>query len=524
MTTTTVYFTQNALTAAATTDDEQRREFFGPVVPYNVPGNTSAGRLRFRPGSLRLPDDLTRVKLVYGHEKPPRPIAYAHAADNRPTDLFMRFTAGTIELARQAYVECSEHLRDAFSVELGNMTVRNGWVESADVVQVALLPDPAFTTARALVASDHPDQGDPAPDQPTLPDPPADDPPTSDNGAPADQNADTAAAPTQQSGDTSMTTPVATAAAAAPVGARPGSTVTTQAPTPEAFFAALVARHTNQRMTPELEAALDDITYTANQFVASTQFEGELWSGVTYRRRFVPLVANRRLTSYKVQGWRWVTKPAVAAWAGNKTDVPSNAAVTEAVNVEASRLAGAHDVDRKHRDFGDTAFFESYYRAMTESYALLSDLTVPAFLSANATVVAGGPLTTLAAGLTAAILDMPENAVPSFAIVGKDLLPDALAVTTQNAPAYLPIRIILTGASGPQIELDGDFPVYPTAAANGEVIVAAREAMTFYELGEAPIRVEAVDMVKGGVDPGVFGYYANIANDEAAIRKIAVTP
>lgn len=520
-TTTTVYFTEHQLTAAAAADDEGRREFFGPVVPFNVPGNTSAGRLRFRPGSLRLPADLTRVKLVYGHDKPPRPIAYAHAADEQPTELVMRFTAGTIPLAQQAYVECKEHLRDGFSVELGDLTVRNGWVEDAELVQVALLPDPAFTTARALVASDHPDQGgQPAddPDQLTLTDPPP-----SDNRAPASQNADDQAATAQPTGDTSMTAPTLTAAAA-PVGARPGATLTTEAPDPQAFFQALVARHTGQRMTPELEAALADVTYTANQFVASTQFEGELWSGVSYRRRFVPLIANRRLTSYKVQGWRWVTKPAVAAWAGNKTAVPSNAAVTEAVNVEASRLAGAHDVDRKFRDFGDTAFFESYYRAMTESYALLSDQAVVSALLAAATVTAGGPLTTLAAGLTAAILDMPDDAIPSFAIVGKDLLSDALAVTTQNAPAYLPLRIVLTGATGPEVSLDGSFPVYPSSIANGTVLVAAREAMTYYELGEAPIRVEAVDMVKGGVDPGVFGYYATITNDATAIRKIAVTP
>ena len=43
--------------------------------------------------------------------------------------------------------------------------------------------------------------------------------------------------------------------------------------------------------------------------------------------------------------------------------------------------------------------------------------------------------------------------------------------------------------------------------------------MTFYELPGSPIRVEAIDMTKGGIDPGVFGYYATMVNQPLAIAK-----
>jgi hypothetical protein len=288
------------------------------------------------------------------------------------------------------------------------------------------------------------------------------------------------------------------------------------------LFEGLRATHTGERAPAEFLAALSDITQTANEWTTQTQFAGELWSGVAYQRRFVPLVNRLPLTSYNVNGWRWVVKPAVAAYAGDKAAVPSNAATTEAVTTEAERLAGAHDVDRKFRDFGDTGFFESYYRAMTESYSLLSDLALVADLETAATAVAGGPFASLSAGIVAAILAMPDDVIPEWVIAGKDLLPDAMAVTSANKPAYLELRLNLTRRDGS--ELDGRLGVDFASQLNGQVLVGARQAATFYELDPTPIRVEAVNMVNGGVDPGVFGYYATIINKATALQLAAVTP
>jgi hypothetical protein len=533
--TTITFAAAPAAVKAGRNDDD--RKITGPVLPYGVPGRSSAGNLRVRPGAVRIPDDLGRVKLTRGHDRD-APIAYATFAKDTRKHLTMEFRPGTTELAEQSYAECADHLRDAFSVELANMDVRGGWVESADLVAVALLPFPAYEDARALAAErddeagDDDAEGDAEGDDDDADDDAEGDDDDGQEAGDEDDGRDDRGAGDNGGGNVTRTMNAgrntnggrrATAQAGAPARRRGGKGSKDKASL-STFFEAVGASTIGKPLSPDMQAALSDITHTANEWVQETQFAGELWSGVAYRRRFVPLVNRLALTSYKVNGWRWATPPAVAAWAGDKTAVPSNAAVTEPVEQEAERLAGAHDLDRKFFDFGDTGFIESYYRAMTESYAMLSDLALVADLEAAGTAVAGGPYASLSAGVIAAILALPDNVIPEWAIVGKDLLPDALAVTEANKPAYLKLELNLTGSADGEGTADGNFPLYPAAALNGQVLVGARQAATFYELSESPIRVQAVNMVNGGVDPGVFGYYSTVINNADALQLAAVTP
>jgi hypothetical protein len=519
MTTTRVTFEAPRATCEAGLTDTTVQTIRGVVAPYGQPGRTSAGVLRIRPGALHLPTDLGRVKLTLGHDRD-RPIGVATGVDDAPQAMTMEFRPGSGPVAQAAYAECAEGVRDALSLELDNMTVRAGWVERADVLSAALLPFPAYPDAVALAASDHPDAGDPPPPtepaQPAQPDPTPPAPPAPGGTPPMH--------PSTIPGVGLAVPGAGLVHAAAPAGSlQAGHHPADPGPVPlRVLFEGLRATHTGERAPAEFLAALSDITQTANEWTTQTQFAGELWSGVAYQRRFVPLVNNLPLTSYNVNGWRWVVKPVVAPYAGDKAAVPSNAATTQAVTAEAERLAGAHDVDRKFRDFGDTGFFESYYRAMTESYALLSDLALVADLETAATAVAGGPFASLSAGIVAAILAMPDDVIPEWVIAGKDLLPDAMAVTSANKPAYLELRLNLTRRDGS--ELDGRLGVDFASQLNGQVLVGARQAATFYELNPTPIRVEAVNMVNGGVDPGVFGYYATIINKATALQLAAVTP
>ena len=49
----------------------------------------------------------------------------------------------------------------------------------------------------------------------------------------------------------------------------------------------------------------------------------------------------------------------------------------------------------------------------------------------------------------------------------------------------------------------------PTPGVPSLTVIAGNKASTkFRELGETPIRVEAINIANGGVDGGVFGYYA----------------
>jgi hypothetical protein len=268
------------------------------------------------------------------------------------------------------------------------------------------------------------------------------------------------------------------------------------------------------RGSAELTAALADITHTANSWAQPQQYAGELWGGVTYVRRIVPLIANRPLTSYKVNGWRWAPAPAVGPWQGDKTAVPSNAAATEAVTKDAERLAGAHDIDRKYRDFNDTEFFASYYAAMAESYAQQSDGAALADMLAEATPYVAVVGESVWASIVGAALEVGKKAPSTFIVVGAAVLKALVEQPTATAPAFLSLL--------PNNPLGG-IVTAPTMPPN-DVLVGARDAATFYELPSSPIRVEAVDMTKGGIDPGVFGYYATIVNQPLALQTFTVTP
>lgn len=511
------------LTAAAV--DTAGRTIAGMVLPYGTPGSTSIGLVSVRAGAIELPEDLTRVKLFLDHDRT-NPVGWAVEAASSDAGLTMTFKVGTGEAGDLALEQASPDnpLRDGLSVEVDGIEFDDEDAEIPEILAgflraVALVPIPAFDDARvasvaaaraaARSVSLHPNQGDTMTETPT-----ATSPAPAASAAP-DASTLAAAALTQPSPAAALPSVTPATAPATTLGAtagRPADAIST----PREFYAALVGRHTRS-LSPELEAALSDITQGATSETTAPQFVGELWSGVRYQRRVVPLLGSGVLSSYEVNGWRWVVKPAVAAYAGDKAAVPSNAATTEAVSESAERLAGAHDIDRKYRDFNDTAFFESYYGAMTESYALLSDAAAADAVEAAATAVdnayeADGFLGAIATGIAA--IDTATNAESTFVLANTaDLIPFVLGTTNLDLPAYLDL-----------LGIDPRRIVAHPAITAGHVIVGTRDAATFYELPGSPIRVEAVDMVKGGIDAGVFGYYALLTHDADALQNVTITP
>lgn len=283
----------------------------------------------------------------------------------------------------------------------------------------------------------------------------------------------------------------------------------------DAFYAALTQREAGGNLPSELRNALADITQSGvGVDIEQPDFVGELWSGVRYQRRIVPLINGPKLTSFKLTGWRWTTKPVMAPYTGDKADVPSNAVATEPAEAMAVRLAGAHDIDRKFVDFDDQGFFAAYYAAMAESYARLSDAAAAAAIVAAATDVAApayeGFLGAVAAGVSA--IDDDTGAGTTFVLANKaDLIPWVLATTNTDLPA----RLQTIGVDLDRIKTSASVPA-------GHVIVGTSAAITYRELGDTPIRVQAINVAQGGVDTGVFGYYATLLNDAGGLQDVVI--
>jgi hypothetical protein len=118
---------------------------------------------------------------------------------------------------------------------------------------------------------------------------------------------------------------------------------------------------------------------------------------------------------------------------------------TEPYDVEAQPFAGAHDVDRRYRDFSVPEFWDGYFTAMTESYAKQSDLYVAdtLFAPANAstTAVVGGAVPANVSAVLARIVDgalaILDEDLPSFALVDKASYRELLLTRDQDQLAFL---------------------------------------------------------------------------------------
>jgi hypothetical protein len=68
------------------------------------------------------------------------------------------------------------------------------------------------------------------------------------------------------------------------------------------------------------------------------------------------------------------------------------------------------------------------------------------------------------------------------------------------------------------------FNIVPSGdLATGDVIVGASQAATSFELPGSPLRVEAENIAKGGIDVGLFGYHAVAFNNLNALARVVTT-
>ena len=508
-------------TTGRLTANRADRTLTGMLLPYGEEGRTNLGRLTVPRGVLTAAAQYLPINTE--HDETSIVGTFTH----EDTDAGIRLVATMFPgpAGDKALTEAEDGTRAMWSAEVEPIVVRDGVAVSGVLTAGALVEHGAFPSAK-LVAADAtvPDLGDQTTDPP-----PTDPPAVTVDGNPIDL-----AGPVQSITITSRTDPKEnpdTMTASAPT--TPAVPAVLQAsvlaPTQKlkASRASIVEILTNYNRTRDakLLAALSDIVPANTLGIEQPQFVGELWTGRAYTRRIVPMFNHADLTSFKVAGWRWVTKPAVGLYAGNKADIPSGAVSTEPVEIDAQRIAGGHDIDRKYRDFSMASFWESYFAAMTESYAKVSDTYALAQVQAAAPYVAPGAVPAgVPTGLVyivdaiIAVLNATDT-VPDSAVVSTDLWRDIVLTRNEDSLAYLDAAVGLEEGTLAQRR----FTLKPSAAlAADTALVSCKSAATVHELGgEAPIRVEALDIAKGGVDEGVFGYIAVNIHDEDGLALVS---
>jgi hypothetical protein len=521
------------IVGAAVTASTTTRTLGGQLVRYGEVGRTSRGPLRVRAGALRFPPDLSAVKLTREHELT---AVRGHLTQVQDHDGRLRIAARVADGPEgdDALREANDRTRDYLSYDVVDATIEGDEIVDALVIAIAQTGIPAYADSRidsvaaSAATSTSPvgatsERHDMTDEQrrrlaelralQTL---------TDEQRAELDTLAalpGADAAPTSQQSDAAPAAPAAAPAAPAAgqavaaslqpaiPGGVPGRSAATTQPrqgdTLDAFVRAIVdgyAANSPARIT----AALADVTYTANSGVMAPGWSGELWSGVAYEPVFTPLLSSGDLTSIKGTGWRWVNKPVMADYAGDKAAVPSNAISTEDSEYAAARMAVGHDIDRVFYDFPTEQFLRSYVEAARESWAVKLDGKVEAYINAQAVPATIGGVAvpsqpTLLKAVRKGMLALKRNLVGrgTFVVVSDDDFDTLLDLTNDDLPAFLSLLGISPEA----------FTSSATVA-DGTVIVGAKQSATVRTLPGSPIRATAQHLANGGIDEAFFGYYA----------------
>lgn len=478
----------------------ESRVISGRILPWHETGATSAGGLQFTDKAIRLPVDISRVKLLRDHSPAGVPVGVMTSFENRPDGLYASFHIADTPDGDRALEEARSKVRDSFSVEVGSVSRQGSSVQDSILRGVALVPFPAF--ANALVDSvSAADATIGAPDEQE----PEEAGETENEPAPSEDGDDA-----EQEEESDMET-----TSLNPATAPSGLPSPTNSPAPEiataSEMAEIVLGVRNGRAIDEAHAELSDITNSATLKGIAPTWLGKLWDGTTYERRVVPLVTNAPLKGYEATGYKWTVKPTVGKYSGDKAEIPTNQPSIEAVKVAAERWAGGHDIDRKFLDFNDSEFLAAYWAAMAESYAYETDKSLAEFLATNATVISAKQPDLIRAVATAAIqIDQEIHSPATFAMINPADLTTVLSLSQLDAPRFMD----LTPVSDPSKWVTSEF------VAKGSVIVGAKSAVTHFELPGSPLRAQAEHIAKGGFDAALFGYTAKMVNKQEGLVKI----
>jgi HK97 family phage prohead protease len=146
--------------------DREARTITGLAVPYGVPSATKNGhRYQFSKGSLVLPAEMKRVKLLVSHDRS-LATGYLKEFNDRPDGLWVKFSVARGPEGDRALQMAEDGVWDGLSIGLrdGGQFSRKGGIQhsiSNEIAEISLTPDPAFSDARVSAVAAEADEGSP---------------------------------------------------------------------------------------------------------------------------------------------------------------------------------------------------------------------------------------------------------------------------------------------------------------------------------------------------------------------------
>lgn len=483
----------------------ERRTITGPIITFNELGTPSTGPTVFTAGSIALPDDLSRVKLLVQHDTYSAAVGYLIEAKVDGDQMIGTFKLPESEEGDAVLAEAADGRRDGLSV---GVTITNyDWGDKGDVMhvhaaqlrEVSVVTIPAYTNSRiTTVTASH--QNGPAM-------PPA---------APQIDYAQLAAALGPQLAQ--IVPPQ-----------QPHNVLNLHAGASLDAVAAATADAYKRGVSPiELAAALSDLLPaddTTGQVFIRPQWVDEVWQATRNGRPFFDGAASKgEVTGLKVQGWKYdlTDRPKVDPYAGNKAAISSRGKLkTIPVEEPVVRRAGGWDIDRALVDLGSFQFISALLTAATDDYKLETEQwLVEKLLAASTEVQAGGTFAGTLAGLGVAAVQLGANL--STIQMSTDMWLEFAELDDSTIPWWLKqqgeLNLGTTEGSAGKLKFSAN-PDLPA----GVLLAADSRAYTPFERQKL-IDVQAVNIANGGIDVGVFGYVSAIVNDPRAVLRVGALP
>lgn len=508
------------LTAAASLPS---RRISGRIAVFDVPGAPNIGRVAFAPGSITIPEPVSKVKLLANHDMK-SPIGYMESYEQDEQGIKATFVVAETEAGDMALAEAKAKIRDGLSVGAlvhkldpapPDPSVRR--ILNASLYEVSLVSVPAYenTLVESVTASLGAESEEDMPKE--LETPATEAPAVENEKAPAPVPA---APPVPADPAPATLTASINAGAGAPVPAAqvPAAALTVTA----AADRLLQAAHDGENVGAVM-AALSDVVPANDKGEAFLKkfWIGELWKASVVERPFIEgFGAPGKLNGLKAYGWRWAETPQVGRYNSDKTAIPSNTLSTEMVEGDAQDFAAGWDVARKYIDLGDSGAIAQIFQLATDDYRRKTEEWFSTEILAEATPVDGVasalnamkiiPRRMKKIGANVSKIKMGEAVYDEFLDLSDDLVPWWL-----KAQGSVNLSDSTGVAAGVSVE-------YSDQLAPNQVVAWDSRAATYYEHGASPIRVQALDIPRGGIDIAVFGYAAKIVHDPRAILSVTV--
>ncbi|NAZ17889.1 hypothetical protein GT020_17750 [Glutamicibacter soli] len=506
------------------------RSIKGVICNYGVLGMPSTGPTIFAAGSLKFPDELRRVKFLAMHDQD-RPLGFmASLGAEANGDPNGAFTIAEGPAGDEALAMLADGRRDGLSV--GATIDAYEWndqdqlvVTAATVREVSLVTIPAYSNSLATASAELKGT-DMSGKNVTFVGAQLTASAVTEEPTPAPATATAAAA--EQTPPAQPAAPVAAQAAPVAPQAAPVAPSEAKASASLSLLTANIAGHfANGGTGSTLTAALTDVLVTDDDpkgAIIQPQWLGELWRATLVERPTIDSLSSKPLTGLKAKGYRRERVNATKLmnkYEGNKTDTPPSGKVkTVLVEEDVQRFFGGWDVDRAIFDFGDEELVRINLEAANDDYLEQTEADAVAKLLDNATVIpAQEDILAILRELGIAAARIGSNL--SKIQMGGDLWSQFSTLTTAEVPWWLQRQgeLNLSTTSGNAGGLSFNFN--PNLG-DGEIEAHDKRAATHFETPR--LRVQAIDIARGGVDLGLYGYAHTMINDKRAIFKSSLTP